>query len=162
MATPLLVVEMLLFGLLKAQQGLLKPLESSNLLVQNLLRDYKSTKLAINPLRSLCCPANSLHCLNDVADIVLIPREEPSSDPTQPPKLTFDERPLEDFTTPPEDVPPPDPTKLPPGTAADRDEGASGTAGEKGAAGGLTGLEEQRRKERDATISRIIEKSFLG
>jgi biotin carboxyl carrier protein len=40
-----------LFGLLKAQQGLLKPLESSNSLVQNLLRDYKSTKLAINPLR---------------------------------------------------------------------------------------------------------------
>jgi hypothetical protein len=98
--------------------------------------------------------------LHDVADIVLIPREEPSSDPTQPPKLTFDERPLEDFTPPPEDVPPPDPTKLPPGTAADRDEGASGTAGEKGAAGGLTGLEEQRRKERDATISRIVEEEL--
>ena len=106
--------------------------------------------------------------LNDVVDVVLIPKEEPSSDPTQPPKLTFDERPLEDFTPPPEDVPPPepedvpppDPTKLPPGTAADRDEGASGTAGEKGAAGGLTGLEEQRRKERDETISRIIEEEL--
>jgi hypothetical protein len=101
-------------------------------------------------------PGNQPALLHDVADIVLIPREEPSSDPTQPPKLTFDERPLEDFTPPPEDVPPPDPTKLPPGTAADRDEGASGTAGEKGAAGGLTGLEEQRRKERETTISRII------
>jgi hypothetical protein len=105
-------------------------------------------------------PGKQPALLNDVADIVLIPREEPSSDPTQPPKLTFDERPLEDFTPPPEDVPPPDPTKLPPGTAADRDEGASGTAGEKGAAGGLTGLEEQRRKERDATISRIIEEEL--
>jgi hypothetical protein len=105
-------------------------------------------------------PGKQPALLHDVADIVLIPREEPSSDPTQPPKLTFDERPLEDFTPPPEDVPPPDPTKLPPGTAADRDEGASGTAGEKGAAGGLTGLEEQRRKERDATISRIIEEEL--
>jgi hypothetical protein len=113
-------------------------------------------------------PGKQPALLNDVADIVLIPREEPSSDPTQPPKLTFDERPLEDFTPPPEDVPPPepedvpppDPTKLPPGTAADRDEGASGTAGEKGAAGGLTGLEEQRRKERDATISRIVEEEL--
>jgi hypothetical protein len=113
-------------------------------------------------------PGKQPALLNDVADIVLIPREEPSSDPTQPPKLTFDERPLEDFTPPPEDVPPPEPedvpppepTKLPPGTAADRDEGASGTAGEKGAAGGLTGLEEQRRKERDATISRIVEEEL--
>ena len=98
--------------------------------------------------------------LHDVVDFVLIPKEEPSSDPTQPPKLTFDERRLEDFTPPPEDVPPPEPTKLPPRTAANRDEGASGTAGEKGAAGGLTGLEEQRRKERDATISRIVEEEL--
>ena len=98
--------------------------------------------------------------LNDIVDIVLIPREEPSPDPTQPPQLTFDERPLEDFTPPPEDVKPPEPTKLPPGTAADRDEGVTGEAGEKGVAGGLTGLEEQRRKEREATISRIIEEEL--
>jgi hypothetical protein len=103
-------------------------------------------------------PNNQKVLRNDITQVELIPSFEPPApdDPDPTPKLTLKEKTPEPEPPPaptpepppePEPVPPPEPPPVPlkPGTAADGKEGVTGKEGEKGVAGGVTGLDLQKR-----------------